>query len=195
MGLFDIFKKKKIVLTEEQRRENKMWELWTEDKAVSPYAELMTYQSEINNGGHDQYFFNVNNTRDLQREMAAVEQNLSAELKDNLIKAYKAYLVLEEKEDDEKAEEILEQCDDVFYEHEEEINRILTNYASSIELWFRFFLCTGYFDLDIKSPPEVDYGYSPGLFWGIVLFGRRACRYQTVTWRESWRLPIARSAK
>ena len=111
-----------------------MWELWTEDKAVSPYAELMTYQSEINNGGHDQYFFNVNNTRDLQREMAALEQILSAELKDNLIKAYKAYLVLEEKEDDEKAEEILEQCDDVFYEHEEEINRILTNYASSIEL-------------------------------------------------------------
>ena len=134
MGLFNIFKKKKVELTEEQLKWNKMWELWTEEKVDSPYAELMTYQSEINNGGHDQYFTNVENTSDLNKEISALEQILSAELKNNLNKAYKAYLILEKKEEDEEAEETLEQCDDVFYENEEEINRLLEEYACKIEL-------------------------------------------------------------
>ena len=134
MGLFDIFKKKKVELTEEQLKWNKMWELWTEEKVDSPYAELMTYQSEINNGGHDQYFTNVENISDLNKEISALEQILSAELKNNLNKAYKAYLILEKKEEDEEAEETLEQCDDVFYENEEEINRLLEEYARKIEL-------------------------------------------------------------
>ena len=134
MGLFDIFKKKKVELTEEQLKWNKMWELWTEEKVDSPYAELMTYQSEINNGGHDQYFTNVENTSDLNKEISALEQILSAELKNNLNKAYKAYLILEKKEEDEEARETLEQCDDIFYENEEEINRLLEEYACKIEL-------------------------------------------------------------
>ena len=134
MGLFDIFKKKKNALTEEQLKWNKMWELWTEGKAVSPYAELMTYQSEINNGGHSQYFTNVENTGDLSKEMSVLEQILSKKLRDNLNKAYKAYLTLEEKDEDEEAEAALEQCDDVFYENEEEINRLLEEYAGKIEL-------------------------------------------------------------
>ena len=134
MGLFDIFKKKKNALTEEQLKWNKMWELWTEEKAVSPYAELMTYQSEINNGGHSQYFTNVEYTGGLSKEMAVLEQILSKKLRDNLNKAYKAYLTLEEKDEDEEAEAALEQCDDVFYENEEEINRLLEEYAGKIEL-------------------------------------------------------------
>ena len=134
MGLFDFLKKKEVQLTDEQKKWNKMWELWTEEEAASPYAELMTYQSEINNGGHDQYFLNVENTGDLQKEMSVLETVLSAKLKNNLQKAYKAYLVLEEKEDDEKAEEIMEECDDVFYENEEEINHILEQYSAKIEL-------------------------------------------------------------
>ena len=134
MGLFDFLKKKEVQLTDEQKKWNKMWELWTEGQVDSPCAELMTYQSEINNGGHDQYFLNVGNTGALQKEMSVLETVLSAKLKNNLQKAYKAYLVLEEKEDDETAEEIMEQCDDVFYENEEEINHILEEYSSKIEL-------------------------------------------------------------
>lgn len=133
MKFFDIFKKRKVELTEEQHKWNKMWELWTEEKVESPYLELMTYQSEINNGGHSQYFANIENASDLQKEMSTLEQILSSELKSNLQKAYKAYLMVE-KDDDEKAEEILEQCDDTFYEKEEEINRILEDYAIKLEL-------------------------------------------------------------
>ena len=134
MGLFDAFKKKKVELTEDQKKWNKMWELWVEGNAESPYAELMTYQSEINNGGHDQYFTNVENTSDLQKDMSVLESILSEKLKQNLQKAYQAYLLLEEKEDDEYAEETIEQCDNVFYENEKEINQMLKEYATRIEL-------------------------------------------------------------
>ena len=134
MGLFDIFKKKKVELTEEQLKWNKMWELWTEEKTKSPYTELMTYQSEINNGGHSQYFCNVDNVSDLKKEMSALEEILTPLLRENLQKAYEANLILEEKEDDEKAEEVLEQCDDVFYENEEQINHILQEYANTLEI-------------------------------------------------------------
>lgn len=134
MGLFDVFKKKEVELTKEELQWNKMWDLWTEEKAESPYAELMTYQSEVNNGGHDQYFLNVENTGNLEKEMSVLEQILSAKLKENLKKAYQAYLVLEENEDDEDAEEILEQCDDTFWENEEEINQALEEYASKMQL-------------------------------------------------------------
>ena len=133
MGLFDIFKKKKVELTEAQLKWNKMWELWTEEKTKSPYNELMTYQSEINNGGHSQYFYNVDNVSDLKKEMSALEEILTPLLRENLQKAYKADLILEEKEDEE-AEEILDQCDDVFYENEEQINRILQEYANTLEI-------------------------------------------------------------
>lgn len=134
MSFFDFLKKKKVKLTEAQQKWNKIWDLWTEGQLESPYAQMMTYQSEINNGGHDQYFTNVANTGDLQKEMSVLENSLSEKLKLNLKKAYEAYLVLEEKEEDELAKEILEQCDDVFYEHEEEINHVLEIYAAKIEL-------------------------------------------------------------
>lgn len=111
-----------------------MWELWTKRKVDSPFAELMTYQSEVNNGGHDQYFINVENVGDLKKEISALENILSDKLKENLHKAYNAYLTLEEDEDDENAECILEECDDVFYENEQEINHLLEEYASKIKL-------------------------------------------------------------
>ena len=134
MGLFDIFKKK-AKLTDEQVKWNKIWDMWVEGTAQSPYAELMTYQSEINNGGHSQYFFNVGNTGDLQKEMSVLKSVLPEELIDNLQKAYQAYLSFEESDcEDDKADEIMDKCDNLFYEHQEEITRILKEYAARIEL-------------------------------------------------------------
>ena len=134
MGILDLFKKKKVELTEEQLKWNKMWELWAAGDVDSPYAELMTYQSEINNGGHGQYFCNVENNDDLSKEISALETILSDKLVANLHNAYKAYLILEENEEDEKAEEIIEQCDDMFFANEEEINKKLESYANTTQL-------------------------------------------------------------
>ena len=134
MGLFDFLREKRVEQTEKQLKLNEMWKLWEEEKAASPYAELMTYQSEINNGGHSQYFCNVENVSDLQKEMSELQIILTPILRENLKKAYKAYLILEENEEDEKAEEILEQCDNIFYENEEQINHLLEQYANELEI-------------------------------------------------------------
>lgn len=87
MGLLDVFKKK-VELTEEQLKRNKMGEAWNEEIVQSPYAELMTYQSEINNGGHSQYFCNVENVSDLQKEMSELQIIFTPILRENLKKAY-----------------------------------------------------------------------------------------------------------
>ena len=62
-----------------------------------------------------------------------LENVLPSKLRANLKKAYEAHLALEEKEEDEELVEVLEQCDDVFYENEEEIIRILEEYAAKNE--------------------------------------------------------------
>ena len=130
--MFGFIKRKKtrVELTDSQLKWNKLWDLWVEGKVESPIGELMTYQSEINNGGHSQYFFNTENTDDLQMNLVNVLSILPKELKDNLENAYKAYMVLEQNEDDEKAEEILEKCDDFFYENEQKIIPILEQYSA-----------------------------------------------------------------
>ena len=130
--MFGFIKRKKtrVELTDSQLKWNKLWDLWVEGKVESPIGELMTYQSEINNGGHSQYFFNTENTDDLQMNLVNVLSILPKELKDNLENAYKAYMVLEQNEDDEKAEEILEKCDDFFYENEQKIIPILEQYLA-----------------------------------------------------------------
>ena len=133
-GRVQFFKKSKVELTDEQKKWNIMWDLWVEGRADSPYAELMTYQSEINNGGHDQYFFNIENSGNLQKEMAVLKTVLPTKLRDNLQNAYDAYLKLTNEESDEQAGTILSQYDDEFYKGEEDINRILREYASQLEL-------------------------------------------------------------
>ena len=140
MGLFDNFKKKstpaKIVeetLPPETLRWNKMWDMWADGQIASPYQDLMTYQSEVNNGGHSQFFFNVENTGDVN---AVVKENMSIlpEVhKRNLEEAYSAYKKYNDVDDD-KMDEILDNCDDVFYENEELINKVLEKYAETIEL-------------------------------------------------------------
>ena len=133
---FNLFKKKKeeeLPLTEEDKKWNKMWDLWSDGEIESPYNELMTYQSEVNNGGHDQYFLNTSDNSDIEKELNALYEILPEEAKENLKKAYKAYLKLEENEDDEEAQEILENADDNFWENEEQITEIIKKRAEKIE--------------------------------------------------------------
>ena len=61
MCFFGLFKKKNKPLSAEKENWNRIWELWAIGDLHSPIDNLMTYQSEVNNGGHSQYFFNVSN--------------------------------------------------------------------------------------------------------------------------------------
>ena len=132
MCILDIFKKKEEI-PEEAEKWNKMWDLWTEEQIESPYKELMTYQSEINNGGHSQYFCNIESIINIEDELKELKSILPQNLIDNLNKAYKANQILEN-EENEEAETIIEECDNIFYENENLINDLLNERASKIEL-------------------------------------------------------------
>ena len=131
MGLFDFFKKKKTEtgLTDEQLRWNKIWDLWAYKKIESPYAELMTYYSEISNGGHAQYFINTDAS---EKEISVMKEILPKNFIDNLEKAYEAYLVWKETGVSSESKDIIEECDNFFNENEEIIIAILKKYASEI---------------------------------------------------------------
>ena len=139
MGLFDIFKKNKTLREEENDRAslkeamkwNKMWELWEVEQAKSPYQELMTYQSEVNNGGHSQFFFNLGSIKKISTTVKTVLTVLPPKLAHNLEQAYSVYNKYN-KTDEDKMEKILDGCDEVFFANEEKINEILEKYADTL---------------------------------------------------------------
>lgn len=130
MGFFDIFKKKKEQPLTTDQKVNKMWELWGEDKLDLPCAKLMKYESEVNNGGHSQYFFNVANCGDLAEEVEAVLSMLPDPLRENLARGYAAFSEQDDISDDVN-DEVFEECDDVFYEHEQDIIDIIYEAAKN----------------------------------------------------------------
>lgn len=124
--------KDSAALSPEDQRFNKMWDLWAEGKVSSPYAELMTYQSEINNGGHDQFFYNVSQSDSVERVVGELYKILPEALASNMRTAHHA--LLENGDDTDANEEVFEGCDDFFYENEELINYILQEYSKTIEI-------------------------------------------------------------
>ena len=97
-----------------------MWELWAEDKLDLPCKKLMTYESEVDNGGHSQYFFNVSNSGNLAEEVTALLSMLPEPLRGNLARGYAAFSEQDGISDDVN-DALFEECDDVFYEHEQRI--------------------------------------------------------------------------
>ena len=130
MGIFDIFKKKTALTTDQKL--DKMWDLWAINKLDLPCAKLMKYESEVNNGGHSQYFYNVANCGDLAVEVEAVLSMLPEPLRENLARGYAAFSEQDDISDDVN-DELFEECDDVFYKHEQLIIDIIYEAAKSFE--------------------------------------------------------------
>ena len=120
-------------LTEEERKWNLMWDMWVQEEAISPYAELMEYDSEVNNGGHSQYFFNVANCSDLKSAVEKILPILPEPLNENLKKAYDAFSGQEDICDDEN-DDLFGECDRVFYDNEQCLLDLLKMYAHSMVL-------------------------------------------------------------
>ena len=133
-GFFKDRKKSKKELTEREVSWNKMWDLWVQGEIPSPYNELMSYQSEVNNGGHDQYFLNIGNISDVDQTLSVLSEILPMKLKENLYTAYNAYLCLEKDEDDEKAQGVIESCDELFMQNEQDVTDILEKYCVNADL-------------------------------------------------------------
>ncbi len=134
-----IFKKsKKDVEVKEQKlsakdlKWNKMWDLWAKGEIPSPIADLMTYQGEVNNGGHAQFFDNVSSTGHLGEVMRELQRVLPNDIRITLTEAYNAYRV--NGPDAEENEAFYEHADEVFYEKEHQIDKILEKFSLEIEL-------------------------------------------------------------
>ena len=130
MGIFDVFRKKESTSTTYNKLD-RMWELWASGELQLPCAKLMTYESEVNNGGHSQYFFNIANCGDLAAEVEAVLSMLPEPLRANLNRGYVVYAAQEDTCGDDN-EELFEECDDVFYEHEQLLIDILYEAAKTL---------------------------------------------------------------
>lgn len=128
MNLFGFFRRKPV-LSEAEQKWNLMWEMWANGAAGSPYTELMTYESEVNNGGHFQYFDNIESCGDLEGEVTRLLAVLPEPLKSNLRAAYESYVSPAHGD-----EARLEECDSVFGDHEQLILDLLKSYADSLPL-------------------------------------------------------------
>lgn len=131
MGIFDRFKKKKEKPLTAEQKLNRMWDLWAIGDLKGPYASLMTYESEVNNGGHSQYFFNVANGSDLAAEVEAVLSVLPEPLRENLKRGYTAFAAQQDICDDNN-DDLFEECDNIFFEHEQCLIDILQETAQKL---------------------------------------------------------------
>ena len=121
------------------RRWNAMWEAWEAGEIPSPCNELLTYDSEMQEGGHLQFFLN----RALRGEnifavMAALRETLPAGHAENVAQAYRQYCLLGiDPENDADVCAVLEDAPlapfDAYYdEHEEELLDVLEAYAATL---------------------------------------------------------------
>lgn len=110
---------------------NKMWSLWADGKIESSYNELMNYYSEVNNGGHYQFFSNTDNIENSETAVKILSSILPEKLKINLEKAYRAYINLEN--DIDVSEQDIEKCDNIFFENEDVIIKLLEKYSEQFE--------------------------------------------------------------
>lgn len=129
MSLFHFRKKP----APEAQKQERMWELWAKGQAAPPYQQLMTYQAEVNNGGHAQFFFNTDNTETLDTTIKELLRVLPATLSQNLQTASQAYRQYRDM-DEEHMDEILSDCDHVFYANGAEINTLLNEYADTMRI-------------------------------------------------------------
>ena len=120
-------------VTDEARKWNLMMDLWTEEELPSPYQELITYDNEVNNGGHAQYFFNTADCQDIKTEIETILPALPELLRENLMQGFKAFLALDDIIYDPE-NEVFSQCDDVFYDNEDLLIEILKQYADTFAL-------------------------------------------------------------
>lgn len=114
------------------QQQDRMWQLWANGQAITPYQQLMTYQAEVNNGGHTQFFFNLENTNDVEPTIKELLRVLPETLSQNLQTAFCTYTQYKDT-DEARMDEILTDCDRVFYENEEAINALLKEYAETLQ--------------------------------------------------------------
>lgn len=141
--MFSIFKKKN-----KQKQREEIWDKFVFDLGLCKLSDLKngekkeifyvyTYFSEILNGGHLQYFINHQDFN--YEEVIDTFKNLfSEELFENFCEALDLFtnlkLAVNNIEDyvDEEMEDYFKKNDQIFFENENFINKLLTDYATKV---------------------------------------------------------------
>lgn len=124
--------------TEKAQRYNKVWDLWAEEKLDDPIKYLLTYDSEVQNGGHRQYFDNCidGKTYEERKEIfTALKEQLSKGLYQNLRSAYEVYRDAVRFNKDMSS--IFEKYDEFYYGDDltnETVHKKIEAFASTLEL-------------------------------------------------------------
>lgn len=119
----------------DEKKWNKLYDLFSDDLLPSPYAELIAYEGETFHNGHMAFFCSHTVLGDLSQVMPPLLSVLRGGLKENLERAYRAFSEYDALRMEEDAlEAILDECDAVFREGKEEVTGILREYARTIKL-------------------------------------------------------------
>lgn len=121
---FRFRKKKKVELTEEQKKWNLLWEKYADGSLEKDYFVLCDYHSGVNGGGH--HCFLDNNEERLKEYSKSLKLLLPNDFFAEFYKAYTAYIK------DEKVEEACDLVDTYFYKNEKIIISILQRYANTL---------------------------------------------------------------
>ena len=134
-------KRKVVKLTEEERKWNKVWDMWADGTLESPYNELLEYSSQVNGGGHLCFFDNVSgeDISKLDKVISVLLDTLPTVFVSKLKRAYDSYCKDSvDKEGDkiasEKTVKYTDELDNIFYDNEELVNGMIREYSNSIEL-------------------------------------------------------------
>ncbi len=110
----------------ENKKWNKLWELYGNSEWNDPIFYLCDYDSGINGEGHLCFF--DNNQDCLSKYSEELKKVMPDELYKNFARALRAF------ELGIDAEKICSESDDYFYEHEPDIIKIIQSYANTLEL-------------------------------------------------------------
>lgn len=136
-----IINKKKTTKNENEFSEekwNKMIDMWSDFELDDPIKDVLTYDAEINNGGHLQFFENCHDN--LDEMLLSLKNTLPSDIYNNLKKAYDIYASsntnIENVDDyvEESSKNQFSEYDTYYYNNTDKINEILKNFASTLKI-------------------------------------------------------------
>ena len=122
-----------------------------EDMSVLSEAERIFYitqslEMEVNNGGFSQFFYNTsgNFSNELVNAFTAIGANATAVICQKAVAAFGRDIPVEKDEreemldelESEEIDEILEECDDAFYEYEDNLTELNYNFVMKNKEFF-----------------------------------------------------------
>lgn len=129
---------KRFTIPKDEERWNKMIDLWSDNELNDPIKDVITYDAEVQNGGHLQFFENCQD--EMEALIISLKKQLPEEMYNNLKQAYELHkekkLNIETVDDYVNEAQLgdFDKFDKFYYNNEKKINKIMQEYASTLDL-------------------------------------------------------------